>query len=91
MQWLRENGYFIWASIWDVADFLVSNPTQSYARQINSTDEFAELIYSYLKYAKDSFQVEPDFYIGKRAHHCLRKRMGRVPDCLNCTGSARNH
>ncbi len=61
LQELDSRGYELWATVWDVADWMVSNPEAGYAREINDLDEFAESIVAYLKYVKDNYDVSPKY------------------------------
>lgn len=57
MQQLSQAGIPIIASVWDVPDWMVSNPTATQGRLVNSYSELAESIGSFLKYAKTNYGV----------------------------------
>lgn len=59
LQRVKEDyGYDIWLSIWDMADWNITNSSSSYNRNIADFDEFAESITAYLLHAKNEYGVE---------------------------------
>ncbi len=61
LQTLQEGGSRLWLAVWDVADWLVSNPQRDAQRRINDLDELAESITAYLLRARYHYQVEPAY------------------------------
>ncbi len=61
LQTLQAGESRLWLAVWDVADWLVSNPQRDAQRRINDLDELAESITTYLLRARDHYQVEPAY------------------------------
>lgn len=59
MQELKKRGILSWLSVWDIADWNITDPTKTYARRISNFDEMAESIGTFLLQAKEKYQVEP--------------------------------
>ena len=59
MQELKKRGIDSWLSVWDIADWNITNPDKTYARRIANFDEMAESIGTFLLQAKEKYQVEP--------------------------------
>lgn len=47
--------------IWDVPNWLVSNPSSDNGRRINNMDDFANMIYQFVKYGHDHYGLDIDY------------------------------
>lgn len=58
---MQDKGIKTILGIWDVPNWMVSNPSAGSNRKINNFDDFAWFIMSYLKYGKDNFGLTVDY------------------------------
>lgn len=58
---MQDRGIKTILGIWDVPNWLVSNPSQSQGRKINNMDDFADFITSFLVRGKNTYNLTIDY------------------------------
>ena len=61
LQDMEDRNLDVWLAIWDVADWLVSNPGSGAQRKINDMDEFVEAVCAFLLRAQNEYGVAPKY------------------------------
>ncbi len=73
---IQKRGIKTILGIWDVADWMVSNPEASRVRVIKSLDEFAETVCAFLLHGKEKYGVEVDFVDVNESEVGINIKMG---------------
>ena len=58
---MQDRGIVTILGIWDVPNRLVTNPSSGGGRRINNFDDFANMIYQFVKYGHDNYGVTINF------------------------------
>src|SRR4051812_2188762 len=61
LKMMQDKGIKTILGIWDVPNWMVSNPGDGSNRKINNFDDFAWFIMSFLKYGKDNYGLTVDY------------------------------